>query len=82
MGTFVPLLEIWPEMRDVVAPVELGKHILEEGGFPQNAVRNDRDIAAAQQRMQQMQAQQLMTCWQPWTPERRPQICQAVQDTA
>jgi hypothetical protein len=60
MGTYMPLLEVWPSMRHVVEPVALGRHLLTEGGFPQDAVRSTPEVMAAlkaeAEQMQQAQA--------------------------
>lgn len=61
MSAFVPLLEIFPEMRHTIKPQQLARHILREGTFPAEAVASEREVQealAAEQQM--MQAQQQM----------------------
>ena len=55
---FLPMLEAYPEMRDILKPYDLGKHLLVEGGMPHTLIK-DKDEYAAEQAAKQQQAQQM-----------------------
>ena len=57
LQNFLPLMQAYPEMRDILKPYELGKQILIEGGMPASVLNDEKDYAAMQQQKQQ-QAQQ------------------------
>jgi len=57
LQNFLPLLEAYPEMRDILKPFDLGSHILTEGGMPQSILRDDRAFGELQQQKQR-QAQE------------------------
>lgn len=60
---FMPLIEAFPSLIDLINADELGRHILNEGGFPQKAVNDMRIVkearaAKAQQAAQMQQMEQ------------------------
>ncbi len=61
---FLPMLEAYPEMRDILKPYELGKHLLVEGGMPYALIKEEDEYQAEQQakalQQQQMQEAQIM----------------------
>lgn len=61
---FLPMLEAYPEMRDILKPYDLGKHLLVEGGMPQSLLKDKDEYATEQQakaeQQQQMQEAQMM----------------------
>jgi len=58
LQNFVPLLEAYPEMRDIIKPYEVGKMILVEGGMPSKALF-EQDEYQAKMDKQEAQAQQM-----------------------
>jgi len=59
LQNFLPMLEAYPEMRDILKPYDLGKHILVEGGMPQSLLKDKEQYDAEQQaKAQQQQAMQ------------------------
>ena len=61
---FLPMLEAYPEMRDIIKPYDLGKHLLVEGGMPQSLLKDkdeyDAEQQAKAQQQQQMQEAEMM----------------------
>ncbi len=64
LQNFLPLLEAYPEMRDIIKPYELGKHLLTEGGMPSSMLLEEKEFAevqmAKQAQAQQMQEAEMM----------------------
>lgn len=52
---FAPLLEVYPEMRGLIKPEQLGREILEHGGMPAGIVRDQREFNEWLERMNQKQ---------------------------
>lgn len=48
LQNFLPLLEAYPEMRDIPKPYQLGKYILLEGGMPASMLNDDDEYEAIQ----------------------------------
>jgi len=64
LQNFLPILEAYPEMRDILKPYDLGKHLLVEGGMPQSLLKDkdqydEEQQAKAQQQQQMMEAQMM-----------------------
>lgn len=57
LQNFLPLLEAYPEMRDILKPYQLGKLLLVEGGMPRSAIKEEDEYEAIQQQKQQQQQQ-------------------------
>lgn len=57
LQNFVPMLEAYPEMRDILKPYEVGKMILVDGGMPNKYVK-DQDVYEAEQAQKQKAAQE------------------------
>jgi hypothetical protein len=56
LSQFIPLLEIWPEMRDLVDDNELGRFILNAGGMSEKIIRDEPEVNRIKQQRAQQQA--------------------------
>ena len=57
LQSFMPMLEAYPEMRDILKPYDVGKHILIEGGMPQSLLKDEETYMREQQERKQAQQQ-------------------------
>ena len=60
MQNFLPLVEAYPQMLDILDPAKFGRHILIEGGMPASLLRSEREYRAIvnQKLLEAQQAQQ------------------------
>ena len=56
LQNFLPLLEAYPEMRDIPKVYQLGKHLLLEGGMPASMVNDEETFEGIQQQKQEQAA--------------------------
>jgi hypothetical protein len=59
MNNFAPLMQMFPGMRHLIEPIELGRHILQSGGMPEKIVRDRSKISQIQQAEAQAMQQQM-----------------------
>ncbi|MCK5614052.1 hypothetical protein KAR91_69960 [Candidatus Pacearchaeota archaeon] len=57
LQNFLPLMEVYPQMADIIKPYNLGKRILVDGGMPSVDIRDEEEFNAIQlQKQEQQQA--------------------------